>query len=198
MVGSFNALQRHWYAEFYQDGRQIRFSTKTEVKREAIQILRKKMGDRDNGLATETDMRRLRYADLRAALIDNYIARGNKSLKMKGDGSETILGLTALDTFFASRAKWLTASSTVTDKGASAAQMTSDAARRFVHQRRDEGAGNATINRSLAALRRMLRLAKRDRKIHDVPYIEFQKEPPARKGFLERGKFEELSGLLPT
>ena len=54
------------------------------------------------------------------------------------------------------------------------------------------------INRSLACLRRMLRLAKRDRKIQDVPYIEFQKEPPARKGFLEREKFEELVGLLPT
>src|SRR5271166_5788842 len=44
----------------------------------------------------------------------------------------------------------------------------------------------------------MLRLAKRDRKIQDVPYIEFQKEPPARKGFLEREKFEELVKLLPT
>jgi integrase len=44
----------------------------------------------------------------------------------------------------------------------------------------------------------MLKLAKRDRKIHDVPFIEFLKEPSARKGFLELDKFNELIGLLPT
>ena len=44
----------------------------------------------------------------------------------------------------------------------------------------------------------MLNLAKREKKIHDVPFIEFQKEPPARKGFLEREKFDHLIGLLPT
>ena len=44
----------------------------------------------------------------------------------------------------------------------------------------------------------MLALAKRDKKIHDVPFIEFLKEPPARKGFLELDKFDELIGLLPT
>lgn len=31
----------------------------------------------------------------------------------------------------------------------------------------------------------------------DVPYIEFLKEPSARKGFLEQGKFEELVNPLP-
>src|SRR5580692_3433189 len=88
---------RFWYAQYYQDGRQIRVSTKTEVKGEALAALRRLMGDRDNGLAPISEVRRLRYADLRAALIDSYIAEGNKSLKEKADGSETIAGLTALD-----------------------------------------------------------------------------------------------------
>ncbi len=44
----------------------------------------------------------------------------------------------------------------------------------------------------------MLKLAKRARKIHDVPFIEFLKEPPARKGFLTVEKFDELIALLPT
>jgi hypothetical protein len=44
----------------------------------------------------------------------------------------------------------------------------------------------------------MLVLAKREKKLHDVPFIEFQKEPPARKGFLEKGKLNELIALLPT
>jgi hypothetical protein len=60
----------------------------------------------------------------------------------------------------------------VKDKGVSVTQITTDAARRFVRGRREEGTGNAAINRSLAALRRMLGIAKRDKKIHDVPFIE--------------------------
>ncbi|MGA8493330.1 MAG: site-specific integrase [Terriglobales bacterium] len=76
--------------------------------------------------------------------------------------------------------------------------LTTDAAKRFVRQRRDEEVSNATINRSLALLRRMLNLAKRDKKIHDVPFIEFQKEPPPRKGFVEQADFERLLNLLPT
>jgi integrase len=71
-------------------------------------------------------------------------------------------------------------------------------ARRFVRKRRENGVGNAAINRSLAALRRMLQIAKREKKIHDVPFIEFQKEPPAGAGFLEREKFEALIELLPS
>lgn len=189
---------RFWYAQYYQDGRQIRVSTKTDVKAEAIQTLRKLMGDRDNGLAPVTDMRRLRYADLRSALIDSYVAQGNKSLKSKADGSETIAGLTALDEFFGFQSETVDGKVTVTNKGMSVAQITTDAARRFVRERKAEGTGNAAINRSLAAMRRMLKIAKRDKKIHDVPFIEFQKEPPARKGFLERDKFEELIKLLPT
>jgi integrase len=156
------------------------------------------MGDRDNGRTPESERRKLRYADLRVLLIDSYVARGNKSLKSKADGSDSIVGLGALDAFFGFKAETVDGKVTVTDRGVSVSQMTTDAARRFVRQRRDEGAGNAMINRSLAALRRMLRLAKRDGKINDVPYIEFQKEPPARKGFLEREKFDELVKLLPT
>ena len=189
---------RYWYAQYYQDGRQIRVSTKTDVKAEAIQTLRKVMGDRDNGLAPVTDMRRLRYADLRSALIDSYVAQGNKSLKEKADGSETIAGLTALDEFFGFKNEVVDGKVTVTNKGISVAQMTTDAARRFVRERKSESTGNAAINRSLAALRRMLRIAKRDKKIHDVPFIEFQKEPPARTGFLTLEKFAELIKLLPS
>ncbi len=191
-----------WYAQYYdcRDGhrRQIRVSTRTKVREEAAATLRKLIGDRENGLASVTDVRRLRYADLRTALIESYIAQGNKSLKSKADGSEYVAGLTALDEFFGFKSEIVNGEQVVTDKGASVSQITTDAARRFVRKRREDEAGNAAINRSLAALRRMLKIAKRDRKIHDVPYIEFQKEPPARKGFLERGKFEELTKLLPT
>ena len=54
------------------------------------------------------------------------------------------------------------------------------------------------VNRSLACLRRMLRIAYEDRKIPAVPKIRLSKEPAARKGFLELEKFEELLKALPV
>jgi integrase len=76
--------------------------------------------------------------------------------------------------------------------------LTTDFASRFIKGRKAEGIGNAAINRSLACLRRLLKIAKWTKKIHDVPNFEFMKEPSARKGFLERSDFEKLVKLLPT
>jgi integrase len=190
---------RIWWCQFYQDGRQVRMSTKTHVRSEALAFLRKAMDSRDKGEVPATDVKKLRYADLRQALIDSYIALGNKSLKERADGTETIAGLAALDEFCGfKQGPNGDGKITVTDRGATATQLTTDFARRFVKERKTSGIGNAAINRSLAALRRMLKLAKREKKIHDVPFIEFLKEPSARKGFLELDKFNELIGLLPT
>src|SRR5260370_24109398 len=69
---------RLWHAQYYIDGRQIRTSTKTHVKAEAVAFLRKLMDSRDKGEVPTTDIRKLKYADLRQALIDDYVAKGNK------------------------------------------------------------------------------------------------------------------------
>jgi integrase len=187
---------KYWYACFYHEGRQRKVSTHTTVKSEALALLRKMMGDSDNGQAPVS--KKLRYADLRQMLIDNYIAKGNKSLKSLADGSETIAGLTELDAFCGYKVADVDGKPAVTDRGVSATAITTDFAKKFVRQRRDNNVGNAAINRSLALLRRMLNLAKREKKIHDVPFIEFQKEPPPRKGFVEQADFERLLNLLPT
>jgi integrase len=181
---------RFWYAQYYdQNGRQIRVSTKAEIKQEALGVLRRLMGDRDRGLAPITDARKITYGDLRGALLANYTERGNKSLIIRDDGDDTICGLKQLDDFFGH---------SKTNPGAPVTRLTTDAGRKFVRERQAEGAGPATINRSLACLRRMLHIAHEDGKIQSVPKIRFLKEPPARKGFLELAKFEELSAVLPS
>jgi len=193
------AGSKFYWCQYYQDGRQIRTSTQTHVKAEALAFLRKLMDGRDKGEVPVTDVKKLRYADLRQALIDSYVALGNKSLKERADGTENIAGLKALDEFC--RFKQGPNSDgkiTVTDRGVNVIQLTTEFASQFIRERKADGVGNAAINRSLAALRRMLKLAKRSKKIHDVPYIEFLKEPSARKGFLTVEQFDELIGLLPT
>jgi integrase len=189
---------RIWWCQYYQDGRQVRVSSQTHVKAEALTFLRKLMDSRDKGEVPVRDVKKLKYADLRQALIDSYIALGNKSLKERRDGTENIAGLKALDDFCGFKQEPSDGKIVVTDKGVPVTQITTAFAARFARERKAEGVGSAAINRSLAALRRMLNLAKRAKRIHDVPYIEFWKEPSARRGFLEREKFTELIALLPT
>ncbi len=179
-----------WYAQIYVNGRPKRVSTRTEVKAEAQAVLRKLLNDADQGKPFQGDVRKTTYGALRDALLHNYVERGNKSLQVTADGSETIWGLAVLDKFFEYEGE---------DKpGVSVTRMTTDAARDFVRQRQAEGVTNSTINTSLACLRRMLRIAYEDRKIQFVPVIRLLKANPSRKGFLPHEKFEELLGHIPA
>jgi len=178
-----------WYVQYYRDGKQIRESTGKRVKQEALVELRRKMGRSEQGLLSDTELRKTRYADLRAGLIANYQEKGNRTLYQTADGEETIGGLKSLDSFFGFSDK---------NPGPTVLDITTDTGRRFAKKQLDAGFSTATINRSLACLRRMLRIAHEDGKIQTVPIIRLQKEPPARKGFLTPERFEELLGVLPT
>lgn len=61
------------------------------------------------------------------------------------------------------------------------------------------GAANATINRELSALKRMLNLGARQTppKVDRVPYIAMLKENNVKKGFFEHGDFIALRKNLP-
>ena len=190
ITGEKKLLSENWFAQYYDlNGRQVRVSTGTPVKQRAFSFLQKALQDRDKGIAPINAVRKLRYADIRKNLLARYVELGNKSLMTDPSGDETIPGLKQLDEFFGFGPN---------NPGPKVATITTDAARRFREQRQAEGVGNAWINRSLAALRRMLYIAHEESQIEHVPKIPLLKEPPARKGFLEKEKFEELRGLLPS
>ena len=67
----------------------------------------------------------------------------------------------------------------------------------YVAQRQTAGAANGTINRELAVLVRMLRLAYRNGKLLRVPVLDTLKEAGARQGFFERDQFEAVCRRLP-
>jgi hypothetical protein len=180
---------RFWYAQYVHNGKQVRVSTREESKMKALGALRRLMGDRDRGLAPMPEAQKLRYADLRSGLLANYNERGNRSLRTSADGEESIGGLKQLDAFFNFDANY---------PGPPVTRINTETSREFARQRQAQGVGSAWINRSLHCLRRMLRIAHEDGRIQNVPKIRMLKEPPARKGFLELEKFDELAKLLPT
>src|SRR6266540_562864 len=64
-------------------------------------------------------------------------------------------------------------------------------------QRQAAGAAAATVNRELAALKRMFSLAVKGERFQRMPYIEMLRENNARRGFFEREQFESVRGHLP-
>ena len=88
-----------------------------------------------------------------AALIDNYMTKGNKSLEQRADGTETVVGLPQLDKACGYSAD---------DPGMQVSKITTEWTRKFMRQRETEGAGPAMINRSLQCLRRGLNILRED------------------------------------
>lgn len=194
---------RFWYLQYYKDGRQIRESSKTEVKQEAIAMLRDRMTDASRGLASPQELKQVSYGFIRELLLDHYRTEKNKSLQTLADGTETIWGLSVLDSFFGYEGS--------EKPGVSLTKITSETARQFTKKRLaepefvakrqagDEYAGHAIINRSLSALRKMLNLfAETDQgRGYIVPKIKMLPEPPARKGFVSDHEFDQILFGLP-
>ncbi|MBW1768567.1 MAG: tyrosine-type recombinase/integrase, partial [Deltaproteobacteria bacterium] len=69
----------------------------------------------------------------------------------------------------------------------------------YIKTRRAEKAANATINRELAALKRMLSLGAQDTlpKVDRVPHVPMLKERNVRQGFFEHGEYMALLKALP-
>ncbi len=178
-----------YYAQFYQNGKPVRVSTGKRVKQEALVELRRLMGRADQGLVPITELRKITYGQLRDGLLASYQEKGNRTLEQRADGEETIGGLKALDEFFGF---------TKDNPGPPITAISTDSGRAFAKKQLSAGYSPATINRSLACLRRMLAIAREDGKIQSVPVIRLQKEPPARRGFITQNQFDELLAALPT
>jgi integrase len=118
------------------------------------------------------------YENLREALLADYAANERKWFTRQGQLYE----LVHLDAAF---------------RDLRAVDITTDSIRAFIRDRQEKGAANGTINRSLALLRRMFRLAAADGKLREVPHFPMLKEAPPRKGFLEHADYQKLRQDLP-
>lgn len=175
-------IGRIWWIQYYAHGRQVRESSHSDVKQVAKHLLGDRLTEVRNGISPAVKLGQVKYEHLRDALFADYRNNKRKSLRHLADGTELICGVTKLDDFFC---------------GYKAINITTDRIRAFITKRQEERAPNGTINRSLALLRHMFKLAVQERKLRDVPHIPMLKEPAARSGFLKQADFQKLRNSLP-
>jgi integrase len=140
-------------------------------------------------VAIGADPAQLRYSDLRELFLADYKTQGHRSLRTDSDGVEYVDCLPHLDKFFGYQQEG--------DLGARVASITIDRVDQFKAERKSAGASNATVNRSLAALRRMFKLAVEKGKLQIAPPIKMLPEADPRTGFIEIDQYEKLRAALP-
>jgi integrase len=79
-----------------------------------------------------------------------------------------------------------------------AIDITADRLTAFVTARQGKRAANATINRSLAALKRAFALAEQAGKVARRPHFPMLREDNRRKGFFEHDAYIRLAEYLPS
>jgi integrase len=187
--GNGSVFQRGavWWVKYYRNGKPYRESSKSTKEAVARRLLRKRQGEIAIGQFIGPDAERVAIRELAEDYLNDYRVNARKSLdkaermvkRHDDDGKEMASELMAY--FGDCRAH----------------NVATDNVKKYVVQRLDEGAANATINRELAALKRMFNLGLQAGKIQRKPYIPMLKENNARQGFFEHGEFVAFRNSLP-
>ncbi len=183
-TGHLRLRGKTWWVQYVHRGRVIRESARTTKRVVAERFLRKRLAETETGSLVSPKAEKLRYENLAADLLNHYVTNGSRSLSQDRNGNTYYSPELHLHRYFS---------------GYRITEINSDRVRRFIQQRLEEGASNATINRSLSTLKRMFSLALKGGKIlrAHVPNIENLKERNVRKGFLDHDQYLRLLAALP-
>jgi integrase len=167
-MGSLYQRGEIWWVKYYTDGRPIRESTGTAKRKEAERFLKEREGRIAMGQPVLQRADRISYEEVAQDLRQHYHITGSRDLKEAEDR------LKHLDAFFA---------------GKRVATINPADIIAYVARRQEGGASNSTINRDLAVLNRMLRLAYEHNKLLRPPIIHKLKEHAPRQGFFEPAQY---------
>lgn len=175
-MGELRKRGQIWWVRYYRSGRRHEETSQSIKKSDAERLLRLREGDIARGAPVTAQVGRLRFDEAANDLVTDYRVNGKRSLR----DVERRIRL-HLSRFFGGRRM---------------AALTASDVRAYIDHRQGERAANATINRELAALKRMFALAVEAGKLLHRPAIRLLDENNIRVGFFERHEFEAVRSHL--
>lgn len=163
-----------WWIGYSVRGRKIRESAKTTKKKDAEKLLHTRLAAVGSG-PLQRDLDKTTYGELRDLLVEDYDENGQSTYHLQSR-------LNHLDPAFESL---------------TAPEIDEARIRKYTTRRLKTGAAPATVNRELAALKRMFRLGYEVKLVGRVPVIKMLKENNARKGFFEEVDLRAICKHLP-
>lgn len=163
-----------WHAKWYAHGKAYTQSTKESDPKKAEKFLRKQLAKVETGTFAGTRVERVRVAELAEDFLRDYKINGRKSL----DDAEARWQLHLKLAFGHLRAS----------------QVSTSLINKYVDDRQRASASNATINRELAALKRMFTIGAQATppKVNRVPHFHMLKENNVRSGFVNDEQYQAL------
>jgi len=168
-----------WWMSFVYQGKHYRESTEATEKKLAQTVFYKLKGEIAEGRLPGIFLKKLvTFNNLAEDFLTDYRINGRDTLKKAKKSVEY------LKSFFG---------------GMRAADITTDKVKSYIEDRMDQGLSNASINRELAALKRMFHLAAEctPPKVTLIPHIPMLKESNVRKGFFEYAEYLGVKDALP-
>lgn len=164
-----------WWIGYSINGKKHKEPAKTTSKREAEHFLAQRLAARGQAGPSARDLNKVLWDDLRDIIVADYKRNGRKSLATLERNCDILA-----ESF----------------KGCPVPAVDEAAIEKFIERQLGTYA-NATINRQLAALKRMFKLGYKQRLVGRIPHIETLSEDNVRKGFWSEAELAKVLKHLP-